>query len=237
MGWKKRRRRKDGGGGGGGREERGVSGQPGSSRATRRKPRAATLLPRPPSSPPPRLAHTTLPHTFPSPPLIHPPSPSPVLPPSPPLSHGRPSPCPIQTSAPRFSLYLRFLLAARAAPRGGCWCRAGGRVGGHNHPHLPPLRRDVRLSRTHHSTASDDDISVAALRCAVLAVRAASGRFTTAPYKIRSGDSTSCLRGRSSLFFDSAESLSSRPKTHALFYPRFLCSERNFSPRYMYTWV
>lgn len=118
-------------------EERGVSGQPGSSRATRRKPRY-----HPPSTP--RLLSSKRPcHTSPSTPPAPATSSSSML-----TSHTVPPLRPIQTSA--------ALLPSLPSSRKGCegWWLVGWVV---NHP-----PRDVRLSRTHHSPATDD-ISASAL--------------------------------------------------------------------------
>lgn len=99
-------------------EERGVSGQPGSSRATRRKPRY-----HPPSTP--RLFSTKRPcHTSPSVPSIPATSSCSSL-----SSHAALLRA-LSKPPPRF--YLHFLLAARAA-RGGSWL--GGQP--------PPVRRSA----------------------------------------------------------------------------------------------
>lgn len=103
-------------------EERGVSGQPGSSRATRRKPRY-----HPPSTP--RFLSSKRPcHTSPSAPA------APVASSSSALSSHAALLRVLSKPPPRF--YLRFLLAARAA-KGGGW--VAGWVGGQP----PPARRSA----------------------------------------------------------------------------------------------
>lgn len=116
-------------------EERGVSGQPGSSRATRRKPRYHPLST-------PRSSHpndpATLPPSLPASPQL------PVRPParrsSSSSSHAYPPRRALSKPLPRF--HLRFLLAARVAR--GCWVV--------NHPRATFGSH----ARTTETTASDD---------------------------------------------------------------------------------
>lgn len=152
MRWKKRKRRRRNGGGGG--EGGGGKRSLGSTGVKSRHQTQAAL---PPSfDPSPPLIQTTLPHF-------------PPLPQSTPATSSTSHAALLRAlSKPPLRFYLRFLLAARAA-RGGGWL--GGWVVNH-----PP--RDVRLSRTHYSPASDD---ISARWCA-----ASEDGFTTVLRRINS---------------------------------------------------